>query len=430
MRQCLLVLLVGLFSASLLPAQNATGTFVGHVNDGKGAAVPNAAVTIVNVDTQEERSLTTNEVGDYTVPLLKPGNYRVTVSAAGFKKETTSGIVLNVDQTARIETALSVGGTTETLTVSAGALSLDTDTAAVGQLISGQQITELPLNGRNFQDLMFLAPGAVNNGGGGQSSSRLTISGSGVSAVSLGGSRGSSNGYTVDGTTILDIGNDTPAFGLSLEDVAEFNELTKSYSAAYGYSMNQINLISKSGTNNYHGSAFEFLRNSAVDAPFHGYVPSAGGIPLLQQNQFGYSLGGPVRIPWLYNGRGKTFFFANYEGFRQNSGGQASPASVPLSDEMMGKFDANVLGNFTTAQLGSASGTLTQCGKTYRVGDPHPLFNPFDSNGCPFPEAADGSYTIPSTNISQLGKLIMRPGLYYPAGANTTGPSLGVNNYV
>jgi hypothetical protein len=430
MRLCLLVLLVGLFGANLMQAQNATGTIVGHVKDANGAAVAKASVILTDVDTQEVRTLTTNGVGDYTVPLLKPGNYRVTVSAAGFKKETTSGIVLNVDQTARIETALLVGGITETLTVAAGALSLDTDTAAVGQLISSQQITELPLNGRNFQDLMFLSPGAVNNPGGGQSSSRLTISGSGVSAVSLGGSRGSSNGYTVDGTTILDIGNDTPAFGLSLEDVAEFNELTKSYSAAYGYSMNQINLVSKSGTNNYHGSAFEFLRNSTVDAPFHGYVPSAGGIPLLQQNQFGYSLGGPVRIPWLYNGRDKTFFFVNYEGFRQNTGGQASPTSVPLSDEMLGKFDANVLGNFTTAQLGSKTATVTQCGTTYAVGDPHPLFNPFDPNGCPFPEAADGSYTIPAANLSQLGKLIMRPGLYYPAGANTTGPSLGVNNYV
>ena len=135
-------------------------------------------------------------------------------------------------------------------------------------------------------------------------------------------------------------------------------------------------------------------------------------------------------IPHLYNGRNKTFFFANYEGFRQNTGGQAAPASVPLADEMNAKFDASVLGNFTTAQLGGASATLTQCGHTYHVGDPHPLFNPFDPSGCPFPAAADGSYTIPTGSISQLGKLVMRPGLYYPAGPNTTGPSIGVQNYL
>jgi len=411
-------------------AQNATGTLVGHVKDATGAIIPNADVTITNVGTQEARNVTTNEAGDYTVPLLKPGSYQVSVSAPGFKKETTSGIVLNVDQTARVETLLSVGGTTETVNVASSALNLDTDTATVGQLITGQQIAELPLNGRNFQDLMFLAPGAVNNPGGNQSAGRLTISGSGTSAVSLGGSRGASEGYTVDGTSILDVGFGTPISGLSLDDISEFNELTKSYSAAYGFSLNQINITSKSGTNDFHGTGFEFLRNSAVDAPFHGYNPTNGAVPLLQQNQFGYALGGPVWIPKVYNGRNKTFFFANYEGFRQNTGGQSAPVSVPLADEMNAKFDANVLGNFTTAQLGGAAGTLTQCGHTYKVGDPHPLFNPFDPAGCSFAAAADGSYTIPSGSISQLGKLIMTPDIYYPAGPNTTGPSIGVQNYL
>jgi len=411
--------------------QNATGTIVGHVTDAQNAAVPHAAVTVTEVDTQEARTTTTNGTGDFTVPVLNPGNYRVTVSGAGFKNETKFGIVLDVNHTVRVDMTLAVGSVSQSVTVAADALSLDTDSAALGELISKTQIEELPLNGRNFQDLMFLSPGAVNNPGGEQTTYRISISGTGVSSVSLGGSRGSSEGYTVDGTTILDIGYDTPAFSPSLDDIREFNELTKSYSAAYGYSMNQINITSMSGTNHYHGSVFEFLRNSTVDAPFHGYVPTAGtSLPLLQQNQFGYALGGPVRIPWLYNGTNKTFFFANYEGFRQNTGGQASPTSVPLADEMNGKFDADVLGSFTASQLGGASATMTQCGVTYHVGDPHPLFNPFDPNGCPFQVASDGSYTIPSGSISNLGKLIMRPGLYYPAAPNATGPSLGVNNYL
>ncbi len=416
-----------LFSGRAI-AQNASGTIVGHLKDPNGAAIVSAKVSVTNQDTRDVRTVSTNEAGDYTVSLLQPGRYQVTVTAAGFKSETQAGIVLNVDQIFRIETSLTIGSATESVTVSDQALALDTDSASVGELISGEQIAELPLNGRNFQDLMFLAPGAVNNTGGEQSVYRLTISGTDASAVSLGGSRGSSEGYTVDGTSILDIAYDTPMFGPSLDDVGEFNELTKSYSAAYGYSMNQINITSKSGTNSYHGSAFEYLRNNYVDALYHGFTPGKSEA-LLQQNQFGYSLGGPVRIPWLYNGRNKTFFFANYEGFRQNIGGGSTPASVPTADEMNGKFDADVLGNFTTAQAPPGVG-YTQCGHTYQAGNPHPLFNPFDPNGCPFPVAADGSYTIPSSSISNLGKLIMRPGLYYPAGPNVAGAAIGVNNYV
>ena len=409
-------------------AQNASGTIVGHVTDPSGAVVVAAQVSLTNLDTQDVRTVSTNSAGDYTVPLLQPGRYKVTVTAHGFKSTTQGDIVLNVDQTVRIATSLAVGAQTESVTVNSGALTLDTDSASVGEVIGGEQIAQLPLNGRNFQDLLFLSPGAVNNTGGEQSVYRLTISGTGVSAVSLGGSRGSSEGYTVDGTSILDIGYGTPMFGESLDDIAEFDVLTKSYSAAYGYSMNQVNITSKSGTNTYHGSVFEFLRNNKVDALSHGLLPGEA-VNLLQQNQFGYSLGGPVRIPWLYNGKNKTFFFANYEGFRHNVGGGSAPTSVPTADEMMGKFDANVLGNFTTAQAPAGVG-YTQCGHTYHAGDPHPLFNPWDPKGCPFPVASDGSYTIPSNLISNFGKLIMRPGLYYPAGPNVAGAAIGVNNYV
>ena len=315
------------------------------------------------------------------------------------------------------------------MTVNANTLALDTDTATVGQVITAEEVTSLPLFGRNFQDLMFLAPGAVNNPGGEQSDFRITVSGTGVSSVSIGGSRGSSEGYTIDGTTILDIGYDTPAFGPSLDDVAEFNELTKSYSAAYGYSTNQINIVSKSGTNQYHGSLFEYLHNNYVDALAHGTTPGSAG-QTLRLNQFGYSLGGPVRIPWLYNGRNKTFFFANYEGFRQSAGGgSAAPASVPTADEMKGVFGPGVLGTFTTAQAPPGIG-YTQCGHTYQAGEPHPLFDPFGPNGCPFPASADGTYTIPASRISNVGILLTRPGLYYPTAPNVSGVTIPVNNYL
>lgn len=242
----------------------------------------------------------------------------------------------------------------------------------------------------------------------------------------------------MDGTSILDFGYDDPMFAPSLDDVAEFDLLTKSYSAAYGYSMNQINITSKSGTNNYHGSAFEFLRNNYVDAYPHGanYQLAPGtAVPtsLLQQNQFGYSLGGPVRIPWLYNGKNKTFFFANYEGFRKNVGG-SSLAGVPNADEMKGIIDANVLGTFTPAQAPPGVG-YTQCGVTYQAGQQRPLFAPFNypslgiAAGCPLTNFPNGaSYTIPTSIISSLGQVIMTPGIYYPAGSNN-GAAVSTNNY-
>jgi len=420
-------------------AQNASGTIVGHVKDPSGAAVVAAQVSVTNVDTHDVRTVSTNGEGDYTVPVLQPGHYEIDVTDKGFKSEKQSGIVLNVDQTVRVETTLTVGSATETVSISSQALTLDTDSAAVGQLIGSEQISELPLNGRNFQDLMLLAPGAVNNPGGEQTQYRISISGTNLSSVSVGGARGSSLGYTVDGTSILEFGYDDPMYSPSLDDIAEFDLLSKSYSAAYGYSMNQINITSKSGTNNYHGSAFEYLRNNYVDAFPHGanYQLAAGqAVPtsLLQQNQFGGSFGGPVRIPWLYNGKNKTFFFANYEGFRKNNGG-SNLAGVPTSDEMKGIIDSSVLGNFTAAQAPPGVG-YTQCGHTYQKGDQHPLFAPFDypslgiAAGCPLTDfSTSSSYTIPTSIISKLGAAIITPGLYFPAMPNVASATIGTNNY-
>ena len=398
-------------------AQNTAGTIVGHVSDPTGAAVPDARVVVTNVDTKDTRSGSTNANGDFAFPLLKPGNYEVQVTRSGFKSFTDNSLVLNVDQTVRADATLTVGSTTETVNVNTTALALDTDTSSLNQVINSKQILDLPLNGRNFQDLLFLTPGAVNEPGGEQSSYRIIISGDNASSISLGGARGSSNGYTLDGTTILDIGYDTPAFAPSLDSIDEFKAQTKGYSAAYGYSAAQVNLSSKAGTNDYHGTVFEFIRNNAVDATPHGSTPGVT-IPLLQRNQFGYALGGPVIIPHLYNGKNKTFFFANYEGFRQNTGG-GSTALIPTTDELQGIFSPAVLGVFTAANA------TTQCGVTYHAGDPHPLFDP--QTGCPLP-LTNGNYVIPTNRISRLGQLAQRPGLYFPSAPNLSVP-LGQPNY-
>jgi len=411
-----------LFTTAVL-GQNTTGSIVGHIKDSSGAAIVAAKVTVLETTTKDSRFVTTNENGDYTVPLLKPGHYAVTIEANGFKTVTQSGILLDVDQIVRTDLSLSIGATSESISISANTVALDTDTASVGEVLEGKMIDDLPLNGRDFQDLLLNTPGvaSADYGAGEQGSQRIYVSGNTMNSISVEGGRGGSNGYTMDGTSIIDVGEQTPAFQPSLDDVAEFKLQTKTYSAAYGFNANEINMSSKAGSNEYHGTVFEYLRNNSVDSRPFGAIAGVT-VPLLQQNQFGYALGGPVRIPHVFDGRNKVFFFANYEGYRHKAGGE-STALVPTSDQLAGKLTPDDLG---TVQPG---GARTQCGQTYNVGDPLPLFNPYDPNGCPFP-LVDGAYTIPSGMISAIGKLAQRPGLYFPAsGPNIPNAPRGTNNY-
>lgn len=375
MRQCLLVLLAGLFSASLLPAQNTSGTITGTVVDPTGSVIVQASVKLENADTHVSRSVVTDRNGSYTATLLPPGHYSVVVGKSGFKSTTSQGLVLDVDQVLRVDVSLSPGTVTENVTVSAQQLAIDTDSPSVGQVISGQQITDLPLNGRMFTDLLFLTPGAVETGGE-QGQYRF---GEG-DATALGGGNSDSNGYTVDGTTILDTSYDTPMYELSIDAIQEFKAQTKTYSAEYGFSANQVNISTKSGTNQFHGSVYEFLRNNDLDArTFFNVKPQA--VAPFKQNQFGYSLGGPVLVPHLYNGRDKTFFFANYEGERISTA-TTIEGIVP-----------------TTAELGGII-----------PGTSAPIIDP--ATGNPFPQNSSGNYVIPTSRFSRLGT--MAAGLFFP----------------
>ncbi len=310
-----------------------------------------------------------------------PGHYSVTVSKQGFKGSTSEGLVLDVDQVLRVNATLSPGAVTENVTVTAQQLALDTDSSTVGQVITGKQITDLPLNGRAFYDLLFLTPGAVQTGGE-QGQYRF---GAG-NAISLGGGNSDSNGYTVDGTTILDTSYDTPAYNLSIDAIQEFKAQTKNYSAEYGFSANQINISTKSGTNQFHGVVFEFLRNDAVDArTFFNVTPQP--VAPFKQNQFGYSLGGPIIIPRIYDGRNKTFFFANYEGERVSTS-VTETGNVP-----------------TPAELGGAI-----------PGPNAPVLDPV--TGLPFPQDGSGNYIIPKSRFSRLGALAAS--LFFPAPQNAT----------
>jgi hypothetical protein len=328
------LLLLSLFvTLGHLSAQTATGQITGTVTDSSGAILPNVKVTLTSQDTGLTRDTTTGAAGDYSFTLLPVGSYSVSAEQQGFSKAQRSGIHLNVDQVQRIDMSLSVGATTETVTVLASAVTVETETSSVGQVVNERQVTQLPLNGRSFLDLLFLGAGAVQTNGE-QGSMRA---GEG-NAISINGSRPTSNNYLLDGMVNTDTSLNTPAVVLSVDAIQEFKEQTATYSAEYGFSANQINIISKGGTNAFHGALFEFDRNNFFDA--RSFFQA--NVAPLRQNQFGFVASGPIVIPKLYDGKNKTFFMANYEGQRTRAGVD-SFYLVPTQAQLSGHFTNTII---------------------------------------------------------------------------------------
>jgi len=325
-------------STGLLYAQGgAYGTILGIVTDNSGAVMAKASVDVTNVATNVSKHTETTSSGDFTVPYLTPGTYRVTVESKGFQKSVVDKISLEVGQEARADVSMKPGAVTESVQVEASAVALDTDSSAISQLVSQRQVEELPLNGRNFLQLLFIGAGAVTVGG-----EQGTMREGEGAGISINGGRPEGNNYTLDGLINTDTSLVTPAVILSTDAIQEFKVESGTYAAEYGYSASQINIVSKSGTNQIHGSLFEFDRNDAFDAlPFATSTDYVAGVktanPVLRQNQFGFVVGGPVYIPKLYDGRNKTFFMANYEGWRINNGQRISE-EVPNPAVLTGDF--------------------------------------------------------------------------------------------
>lgn len=315
--------LLGLAAAA--GAQTATGQISGTVTDATGSVVPGATVTIRSELTGSERTSTTDERGDYVFALLPSSTYSVTAELQGFRTAREAGIRLLVDNRIRIDLTLALGEMTETIEVQAAAVALESESARIGQTLTEKQITELPLDGRNFLSLLFLNAGAVETSGE-QGGMRSGVG----NAISIQGARATSNNFMIDGTANIDTALGTPAAILSVDAMEEFTQQNKTYSAEYGFSANQINLVSKSGTNQFHGTAFLFGRNEALDA--RNFFDQAK--PELDQKQFGGTFSGPII-------RNKTFLLFNYEGTRIDRGA-TDFAIVPTAEMLEGRFPETI----------------------------------------------------------------------------------------
>src|SRR5256886_2264810 len=285
-RKLLVLIVIGLFGASVVLGQGGgVGSILGTITDGSGAAIAKAKVTVTNTATNINLVTESSDDGNYAVPYLRPGTYRVTVEVTGFQKTVVQDVTVAVDQNVRVDASMKTGTVIETVTVSASSVALDTDTSAISQTISNVQVENLPLQDRNFTQFLLLGGSAVETTGE-QGSMRV---GKG-NAISINGARPTSNNYTLDGLVNTDTALNTPAVILSVDAMQEFKEQTSTYSAEYGFSANQVNIVSKSGGNDVHGSLFWFGRNDALDAQ----TPFAPPNPKLRHNQFGFVAGCPA----------------------------------------------------------------------------------------------------------------------------------------
>ena len=333
-----------LLAATTGSAQVVTGTFSGRVTDATGATIPGAAVHVQNIETGFSRNVESDAAGRYEARNLPLGSYSVTAQRAGFRTEVRRGVTLTVGSEVVLNFELSVGAVQERVEVTAEAPAIETTSATLSGLISQQQMRDLPLNGRSYDQLALLSPGVVFQPNG----TRNQTQGSGLRLTSN-GARSDANLYLLDGTTVNDHSSQGPGSAagqnLGVEAIREFRVLTHNFSAEYGRNAGAvISAVTRSGTNEYHGSAYEFLRNNVLDARDF-FNPKS--LPPFRQNQFGASFGGPLL-------RDRIFFFANYEGVRQRQG-VTQVASVPDLNARRGLVPDPITGVLTQLPLNPAS---------------------------------------------------------------------------
>ena len=321
-----------------LNAQVDTATIVGTVHDASGAVVPQASVTATATDTNIRVAARSDAAGDFVITPLKIGNYAVTVEAQGFKRETRAGIVLQVQDRVRVDFTLQVGSLNEAVNIEADVPVVQTESSSLGDVIGSRQITDLPLNGRDYTQLATLTTGVVKitENGGGINGSTTATNGNAGGAFAVNGTRGNLNNFLLDGVDNNSNDNAGNILRTNVDAIEEFKVQTSNYSAEFGRSGGAvINATIKAGTNQFHGTVFEFLRNSSLDARGFFEPPNQPKAPF-KQNQFGGTLGGPIR-------KNKLFFFGDYQGTRVRAA-NTDISTVPTPAEVTGDF-SGILGS-------------------------------------------------------------------------------------
>jgi hypothetical protein len=357
MRRSLLLVLTSLLLSVPCLAQT-LGTIAGEIRDSSGALVPGVSVTVTNKATNATRTTFTNAVGLYDLPALPPGAYLVKSELDGFKTATRD-VELRVQQTVRVNFTLELGTIAEMATVVGVSPLVETSNATIGTVIENRRIVELPLNGRNYLQLVALSPNvSAEFAGAGQAGARQGGTRSNQQ-LSISGQRREFNNYTLDGVDNTDVNFNTYIFLPSVDALEEFKVQTGVYSAEFGRGASQVNVVTKSGTNNLHGTIFEFHRDDALDARPYAFTPAQAVAPKapFKWDQYGYTAGGPV---W----RNRLFYMSNFEGYRDRKQFQ-NPYSLPSTAMRRGDFSELLrnLGPFN-AQTGQLTGIVvdpTQC---------------------------------------------------------------------
>jgi hypothetical protein len=355
-RASIVVLGLLLVFTSAVKAQQLTAQLNGRISDSQGAAVPGAKITVSDAARGFSVSVTSDANGDYVVPLLQPADhYQITVDRSGFQQTVRKDVSLQVAQTAKIDVTLQVGEVTQSVTVTGAPPLLDTQTSSIGQVITGQTVQDLPLNGRSSFRLIALTPGVVFNQSAYGQFGDIAINSTFDTNFSINGGRAQSNEILIDGVPSSAGFFDQITTIPTVDDTQEFKVESNNLSAQYGrYAGGVINVSTKSGTDDVHGTAFEFTRNSAFEAN-QWFIKHAGAqIPAFKLNQFGGTVGAPLVLPKIYNGRNRTFYFLDYEGSRRIQGTPYT-ALVPTDLQKQGIFGSvNIYNPFTTTPVGAA----------------------------------------------------------------------------
>ncbi len=416
------------------------GSVSGTVKDASGASVTDASVTLLNLGTGVRQSNRTDAQGRYSFPVLPVGNYVLEVNHAGFKPYRSAAIALDLGGALVLDITLQVGQRSDQVTVSQSAARLEAGTSQLGEFIDSQQITAVPLNGRSYTDLLSLQPGVAPA----TSITSETVQDVGASAlspsgdlnpgtISINGQREFANAFTVNGSDSEEDVNMGTAIIPNLDSIAEFRILTGNFDAEYGeFSGGQINVVTKSGTNSFHGDLFEFLRNTDLDARSY-FSPDRG---TFIQNQFGGTLGGPIR-------HNEVFFFSDYQGTRQRQGVDTGLIPIPSLDEREGNFSA-LASSFYTSQTANGesvfiptsvsgpgwAGTLSQSlGYQILAGEPYYFPGCSSTNytsrtgtphACVLPtlQIPSSAWSTPARHLLQYIPLPNQPGNFFSTSAN------------